>query len=253
MKNAVLIKYLLDELTHAEQDHSDALCPTPNGFGQSRAGEVTLLAPVTTEEFRSQFGEVTHTLATVTGAVTAIHDELVACKRQMAGQLEKGGAMPAPVAPVAHLQVASIEPEWNTATIRQAFPSTPMAPMHPPLALVASLPTHLDPTGLDHSLPDLVLPPVAPKVPEVRGQQGYSVQTSWKIPIKDWFEADPSIGHLVPLKDWKPEWYEGALAQVGGQGMKYHQRRVVAQEFEWCVTFLPKGVCTHISKTFKSP
>jgi hypothetical protein len=88
-KNGVLIKYLLDELTHAEQDHSDALSLTPNGFDQSRAGEASLLAPVTTEEFRSRFVELTHSLTTVTSAVTMIRDELAACERRMEVRLEK--------------------------------------------------------------------------------------------------------------------------------------------------------------------
>jgi len=70
-------------------------------------------------------------------------------------------------------------------------------------------------------------------VPEVRGRRGYSTQDSWKIPIEDWHKADPSIGHLVPLKDWKPEWYEGPLGKVDGRGMKYHQRKVIAQEFQF--------------------
>jgi len=83
--------------------------------------------------------------------------------------------------------------------------------------------------------PGLALPSEAPKVPEVRGRRGYSTQDSWKIPIEDWHKADPSIGHLVPLKDWKPEWYEGPLGKVDGRGMKYHQRRVIAQEFQLCV------------------
>jgi hypothetical protein len=132
------------------------------------------------------------------------------------------------------------------ATVRPDFLETPM---HPPLAPAAPLPACLDPTGHHPSLPDLVLPPAVPKVPEVRGRQGYSVQTSWKIPIKDWFEADPSIGHLVLLKDWKPEWYEGALPRADGRSMKYHQWRVVAQEFQRCVAFLHTLICTftHVS------
>jgi hypothetical protein len=71
-QNDVLIKYLLDELTHLEQDHSDAHSPMPNGFDQSRAGEASSLAPATTEEIRTRFVQLENRL------VGVIRDELAA-------------------------------------------------------------------------------------------------------------------------------------------------------------------------------
>jgi len=90
------------------------------------------------------------------------------------------------------------------------------------------------PTVLPQQRPpaSLMLPHEAPTIPPVRNRRGYSLEDSWKIPIKDWAEADPTVGHLVPLKDWKREWYEGPLAKVDGRGMKYHQCRVIALEFQ---------------------
>jgi hypothetical protein len=61
-QNDVLIKYLLDELTHLEQDHSDAHSPMPNSFDQSQAGEASSLAPVTTEEIRTRFVQLENKL-----------------------------------------------------------------------------------------------------------------------------------------------------------------------------------------------
>lgn len=74
------------------------------------------------------------------------------------------------------------------------------------------------------------IPP--PLVPQIRGRDGYTIHDSWKIALKDWTQADPSIGHLIPLKDWKQEWVEGKLGQVQGRGVKYHERRLLSSEFE---------------------
>ena len=134
-------------------------------------------------------------------------------------------------------------------SLRQGFPKTSAPP--PALSTLANHCSH-NPTGPSLPLQSLALPPEAPKVPEVRNRQGYSQQDTWKIPIKDWFEADPSIGHLIPLKDWKCEWFEGALGQVDGRGVKYHQRRLIAQEFQRCVSIwsFPHS---HVDKKVKAP
>jgi hypothetical protein len=52
IKNDVLVRYLLDEMVSIEEDHSDALAPVQGGFDISRAGEASLVAPLTAEEFR---------------------------------------------------------------------------------------------------------------------------------------------------------------------------------------------------------
>ena len=219
----MLIKYLLDELTHAEQDHSDAMCPLPSGFGQSRAGEASLLAAVTTEELRTQVTCLQQTLTSI------IHNELAGSEKRIKAQL---GTKVAYLAVDEHTGAPS-------GVTRGLHPET--LPLPGPLACPTSA-TAAPWCGGQRPPVGLALPPDALRVPEVRNRQGYSLADSWKIPVKDWFEADPRIGHLVPLKDWKLEWYSGALGRVDGHAAKYHQQRVVAQEFQMCV--IPLFSCT---------
>jgi len=89
-KNDVLIRYLLDEMVSIEEDHSDALAPIQGGFDVSRGGEASLVAPLTTEEFRCHSQQ--HVLALssmeerLTQIETQIHDSFQVLGHPINGQ-----------------------------------------------------------------------------------------------------------------------------------------------------------------------
>jgi len=52
---------------------------------------------------------------------------------------------------------------------------------------------------------------------------------SWREVVKQWTEGDPKRGLVVPLKDWAPEWYQGANKSLFA--MKRYDRGLIALEF----------------------
>jgi len=67
-------------------------------------------------------------------------------------------------------------------------------------------------------------PPVGMCIPRVRAH--VPKDKRWRMFVKDWEEADPARGFMIPLKEWNPEWKsDPAFA------MNYHARKVIALEF----------------------
>ena len=67
-------------------------------------------------------------------------------------------------------------------------------------------------------------PPVGMCIPRVRANM--PKEKRWLTFVKDWEEADPARGLLIPLKDWEPEWRSDKTF-----AMNYHSRKLIALEF----------------------
>lgn len=78
-----------------------------------------------------------------------------------------------------------------------------------------------------HSLPMAGL--VIPDIP-VRNPDGscHPRSDSWQDIIQHWMEGAPELGLHTPLRDWLPEWTQGANWLFAA---KYHQWSIIALEF----------------------
>ncbi|KIK73848.1 hypothetical protein PAXRUDRAFT_20439 [Paxillus rubicundulus Ve08.2h10] len=71
---------------------------------------------------------------------------------------------------------------------------------------------------------------IIPDVPVVNGDGTQQHRRdSWREIIKQWVEGDPKQGLVVPLREWPPEWYQGANKSLFT--MKRHNRGLIAWEF----------------------
>jgi hypothetical protein len=248
-KRDTMIRYLLDELHAYETDHSDALCPIQREANVSLLGEHSLVKPATTEDVRILQANINTDLQQavrqITNIVVATSKSGGTCPATVSLPLNllalnsdmNSPLSPTPMitqgaergaAPLASLSVQCLpSPTWSDSCL----PST-----------ISQLVTNqgslrLPASGLQHSwrsrkvsraLPTEGL--VIPDIP-VLNEDGTRQhrRDSWREVVKQWIEGDPKRGLVVPLKDWPPEWYQGANKSLFA--MKRHDRGLVAQEF----------------------
>jgi hypothetical protein len=89
------------------------------------------------------------------------------------------------------------------------------------------------------------LPEQGQLIPNLKGRKYPRPQDTWKQAIEDWFHPDPTAGLLVALKDWDLTWVQGMNSRTDSRGPKYHQRKLVAEEYMMYVQGLgPCCLCT---------
>ena len=92
-------------------------------------------------------------------------------------------------------------------------------------------------TGAATKRAGTLLPEHGRLIPNLKGRGKYQhPNESWKQAIQDWFHPDPAAGLLVALKDWDPAWVRGTNGKIDSRGPKYHQRKLVAEEYMMCVS-----------------
>ncbi|KII93126.1 hypothetical protein PLICRDRAFT_70704, partial [Plicaturopsis crispa FD-325 SS-3] len=202
-----LIKYLLDELTHYENDHSDALCPIQSEMDKSFNGDHVLIAPATVAETRELAARMDRKFETVIKAIQqiGINDAPVfsfphAVPRPTLSHITGPPSVPGHSRSEAHI----------VAYGRQSLQSPNLAiGMQPPTHIARKDNRPAPPAGL--SIPTLCRGPNA-----------------WREAVKQWEEPDSTTN--LALKDWPVEYYTGDLRGI--YGAKRTSRKTVAEEYE---------------------
>jgi hypothetical protein len=90
------------------------------------------------------------------------------------------------------------------------------------------------------------LPADALQIPDLRGRGNFTAANeTWKQAVQDWLYPDPAAGLMTALKDWDAAWHKGQLGKVDSRGAKYHQRKLIGEEYVRCV-FQAFGMCTFL-------
>ena len=239
-----------------EEDYSDALAPVQAQYTKSRAGEASIIAPVTTGEYRLQSQQQESTFTTEIGAMeqrlgVRIHSEITQALHHhpdLADSRRAGACM------VAVCPVTKLNQKNPSATGKPAMPA-PSAAQDMSGSGPASLSLHHQ-----HQLPlpvsvatmppgpaagvqgcraraaaghgSAILPERGLLIPNLKGRGKYpNTNESWKQAIQDWLHPDPAAGLIVALKDWDPAWVRGVNGKIDSRGPKYHQRKLVAEEY----------------------
>jgi hypothetical protein len=241
-----MIRYLLDELHAYETDHSDALCPIQREADVSLLGEHALIKPATTEDVRILQANVSTNLEQ---AVRQISNIVVATSKS-GGTCPASGTVPLPQNFLALNSNTNSLPPSATAMITQG--AAPLGASLSVRCLLSSF-TWSDssspsttsqvvtnqgsPPALQQSWrPHKVSRPLPtgglliPDIPVLNadGTRQHR-RDSWREVVKQWTEGDPKRGLVVPLKDWAPEWYQGANKSLFA--MKRYDRGLIALEF----------------------
>ncbi|PSR73100.1 hypothetical protein PHLCEN_2v11047 [Hermanssonia centrifuga] len=186
-----------------ETNFSDALSPVRREARQSFAGEHTLVAPVSTAEFREYTHLVDRRITEMTSLMAQMGSGLPVLLPNPSGGSSGSGS-------VTHGQNRI---EYTAATIANppsiTVPSPSPSQIHPKRPL---------PTVTEAVIPDL------PK--NRKGEPS----TAWKTAVKHWTEGDASIGLSCALKSWPPQWFSGEMSRV--TGAKYKQRETIGREYE---------------------
>lgn len=96
-------------------------------------------------------------------------------------------------------------------------------------------------TGSEHTLPER-----GQLIPNLKGRGKYQKPNeSWKQAVQDWLHPDPAAGLLVSLKDWDPAWVRGANGKIDSRGPKYHQRKLIAEEYMMYVSEFKSALPAH--------
>ncbi|KAF8506350.1 hypothetical protein BU17DRAFT_71311 [Hysterangium stoloniferum] len=195
----MLIRYLLDELHHYEESHSDALRPISHEADRSFLSEHIEMWPPSKLKLCEMMVAQTKALeerilASLTAAAvgnTAIFAALGDRNTDDPGGVDYAGphSQPSQTTP---REMDEIDTDMNAGPAVLTLPE-------------------------NHKL---CIPSIAWKGP---------LNLHWKQIIHDWECADPPCGHYIPLKDWDPEWLRGENRIMFG--VKYHQRKLVAIEY----------------------
>jgi hypothetical protein len=80
------------------------------------------------------------------------------------------------------------------------------------------------------------IPEHARQIPDLRGRGIFkAANETWKQAVQDWLYPDPAAGLTVALKDWDAAWYTGELGKLDSRGAKYHQCKLIGEEYTRCV------------------
>ena len=90
------------------------------------------------------------------------------------------------------------------------------------------------------------LPECGQLIPNLKGCGKYhKPNESWKQAVQDWLHPDPAAGLLVALKDWDLAWVQGTNGKIDSRGPKYHQRKLVAEEYMMYVSEFKSTLPVH--------
>lgn len=245
-----MIQYLLDELHAYETDHGDALCPIQREANVSLLGEHTLVKPVMTEDIHllqaSISTDLHQAVRQITNIVVATSKSTGTCPgtvplpppsllTTLSPNVNSLLALPTTTMTV---QGAELAPAPLTSLMVQCLPLlTPSSDSSLPSTTSQVVTNQGPPPGSQHkwcshkvsrALPtkDLIIP----DVPVVNGDgTRQHRRDSWREIVKQWVEGDPKRGLVVPLREWPPEWYQGANKSLFA--MKRHDRGLIAREF----------------------
>ncbi|KIK79780.1 hypothetical protein PAXRUDRAFT_833918 [Paxillus rubicundulus Ve08.2h10] len=259
-----LIRYLLDELYTYETDYSDALAPVARGANESLVGEATLVQPMSTEELRLVHTSIT---TDVQGLRVEI-DNVTGVVRELARVILQSHELPTASSTSKHIppqmtpltikippRVAGtpsavvcgsvpLLPSSNptpasTTTHSRQHPHTTVIPTDSSgaatLFSITNLGRHANgvPGGKaphrpsSHSIPKASL--VIPDVPVLCPDRTRRLKKdSWRDIVKHWLFGDPKLDLHTPLKDWPPEWTQGANRLFA---VKYFERSTIALKF----------------------
>ncbi|KAG1901248.1 uncharacterized protein F5891DRAFT_1144993 [Suillus fuscotomentosus] len=222
-----LIRYLLDELSTYENDHSDALCPTQREADASLLGEHLLVKSVCIQDLQSMHECISadvaglrsdlHTLA------ATLYNGTGMCNAPHSSTLLSNPGNPC----IVHHSSGSLPPSSES---QPCYPAIPSSTLSQPSALTRITDGA---TILEVGSRSLVLPEKGLVIPDVPTRHPDGTHTpraaSWRQIVKHWTDGDPKHGLLLPLRDWPPEWIRGKNKKFFA--MKYHQRSVIALEF----------------------
>ncbi|KAG1906357.1 uncharacterized protein F5891DRAFT_1138182 [Suillus fuscotomentosus] len=233
-----LIRYLLDELSTYENDHSDALCPTQREADASLLGEHLLVKPVCIQDLQSMHECISADVAGLrsdlrTLAATLYNGQLTnlpnsrsstgMCNAPHSSTLLSNPGNPC----IVHHSSGSLPPSSES---QPCYPAIPSSTLPQPSALTRITDGA---TILEVGSRSLVLPEKGLVIPDVPTRHPDGTHTpraaSWRQIVKHWTDGDPKHGLLLPLRDWPPEWIRGKNKKFFA--MKYHQRSVIALEF----------------------
>ncbi|KIJ25952.1 hypothetical protein M422DRAFT_785374 [Sphaerobolus stellatus SS14] len=189
-----MVKYLLDEQYHYEEDCGNALCPLPptqQDFPQT-SPSFDDVRTIVRHEIRQEFRVLGKELAKeLVEATASIHRLVVSSKVPEEAPPRTGED--------------SIGSNGNTSTSPPSLESGPL------------------PKSEDTLPPGLCIPSL-PK----RALNGRPV---WMFVIDDWYRSDPQRNPIA-LKDWKHSWITGENRET--LGVPYGHRRRIVEEYERC-------------------
>ncbi|KAG0703100.1 hypothetical protein DFH29DRAFT_998728 [Suillus ampliporus] len=215
-----LIRYLLDELSTYENDHSNALCPTQNEADGSLLGEHQLVKPVCSQDLQLMQQYITADVADLQSDVRILTNTLVSRRNgQPCSAVVHQPLVQRPLCASTSLPCES--PTFiPQQTVPASAPSRTLNPITNNSASAANFSSRpLPEKGLD-----------IPNLPVRCADGSYAPKKdSWKYIVQHWTEADPAHGLHVALRDWPAEWLRGKNKAIFGS--KYHQRALIALEF----------------------
>ncbi|KAG2082120.1 uncharacterized protein F5147DRAFT_660578 [Suillus discolor] len=230
-----LIRYLLNELSTYENDHSDALCPTQCEADASLLGEHLLVKPVCIQDLQSMH-------ECISADVAGLQSDL----RTLAATLYNGQLTNLPNSPSStgmcnapHSSTLLSNPGNPCVVHHSSQPPSSESQPRCPAILSSTLPqpsalTQITDSGIVQVGSHSLVPPekglVIPDVPTRHPDGTHTPRAaSWRQIVKHWTDGDPKHRLLLPLRDWPPEWIRGKNKKFFA--MKYHQRSVIALEF----------------------
>ncbi|TFK49186.1 hypothetical protein OE88DRAFT_1810043 [Heliocybe sulcata] len=210
-----LIRYLVDDLTYTENDHSNALCPIPTQNDLIFNGDDSRAAPITAQEYREfkdaidrrfdEFISKFFALLHGTASIPMLHGHqalhYVPEVRPTAEEVLQNPLMSSMPSGIRSAEVYApsmiIEPPHSKGSARKKGASGKGTRDIPPIP--------------EASIPDL------PKN-----------KTAWREAIRQWEEPNPVTG-CPALKDWPKDWYSGSMRLI--TGAKRGQRQLIANEY----------------------
>ncbi|KAG1840392.1 hypothetical protein F4604DRAFT_1598900 [Suillus subluteus] len=211
-----LIRYLLDELSTYENDHSDALCPTQNEADGSLLGERQLVKPACSQDLQLMQQFITADVADLRSDICILMNTLVSCRNGQPSSTEPLVQRPLCAGTSLPRESPTFVPQQ---TVPASAPSRTLNPITNSAGTTNFGSRPLPEKGLD-----------IPNLPVRCADGSYAPKKdSWRYIVRHWTEADPRRGLHVALQDWPAEWLKGKNKAIFGS--KYHQRALIALEF----------------------
>lgn len=189
--------------------------PVPIGADESFMGEHVLTRPASTQEIREFRASVDRK---IDGMVPTIAATVTRTVIEGLTRLHLVPTPPTALPIVPHMQPNTAASLYVTLGSKDSSSNHVSAPCLGPIRPTKHGRRHSAPAVLGASIPRL--PPGS---------------AAWEEGIRQWTTPDPSTG--LALKDWPSEWYTGAMTKVNGP--KYTSRRIIFEEFERCVIYIP--------------
>ncbi|KAF8333359.1 hypothetical protein F5887DRAFT_893721 [Amanita rubescens] len=221
-----LIRYLVDSVQNEENTHSNALCPIQSEADGSLAGEHKLARPVTTEEFRTGLHALHMTIKQdITESISSSISSIVAAAPSFCNGL------PVPAVPAAlpvyldHHQLDHLTPTHPLANSSN-MPSV-LRQILPRFSTILDQRQNVSQPCTIGGGTKRQEHRVVPPIPDLRIDDLGKGPDAWMQAVHQW-DVAASRG-IAPLKSWKPDWYQGAMASYFAA--KRSQRKTIAEEY----------------------